>query len=90
MPDTLGLEDFDAPLTDEELALGFYTHADLVSRGFVKDRADQKRKQEKYKFPKPTKTGDRQAPFAKARVHKWLRWRDSLTRQQVRKEKAPA
>ena len=80
MCDTFELEDFDAPLTDEELAQGFYTHADLVSRGIVKDRADQKRKQEKYKFPKPTKTGDRQAPISKARVHKWLRWRDAMTR----------
>jgi hypothetical protein len=80
MSDIFVLVDFDGPLTDEELEQGFYTHAELVSRGIVKDRADQKRKQEKYKFPKPTKTGDRQAPFAKARVHSWLRWRDAMTR----------
>jgi hypothetical protein len=48
--------------------------------GFVKDRADKKRKQDKYGFPKPTKMGDRQAPTAKARVHKWARYRDAMTR----------
>jgi hypothetical protein len=77
---TLDEDDFDGPLTDEEIALGFYNHGDLVERGIVKDRNDQKRKQEKYRFPKPTKTGDRQAPISKARVHRWLRYRDALTR----------
>jgi hypothetical protein len=80
MSDIFVPEDFDAPLNDEELAQGFYTHADLVVRGVVKDRRDQKRKQEKYSFPRPTKTGDRSAPISKARVHKWLRWRDAMTR----------
>jgi hypothetical protein len=81
MSDTFELEeDFDAPLTDEEIAQGFYFHDELVALRVVKDRADQKRKQEKYGFPRPTKTADRQAPISKARVHKWLRWRDAMTR----------
>jgi hypothetical protein len=79
MSDTFEL-DFDAPLTDQELEQGFYTHAELVAKRIVKDRADQKRKQERYGFPKPTKTGDRQAPISRARVHQWLRMRDAMTR----------
>jgi hypothetical protein len=72
--------DDDEPLTDEEIALGFYTFNEMVALGFVKDRQDQRRKQERYGFPRPTKTGDRQAPTSKARVHRWLRRRDALSR----------
>jgi hypothetical protein len=70
----------DEPLTDEEIALGFYTTNEMVALGFVKDRQDQRRKQLKYGFPRPTKTGDRQAPTSKARVHRWVRQRDALSR----------
>jgi hypothetical protein len=72
--------DDEEPLTDEEIALGFYTTNEMIVLGILKDRADQRRKQQKYGFPKPTKTGDRQAPTAKARVHRWLRQRDALSR----------
>ena len=70
----------DEPLTDEEIAQGFYTFNEMVERGFVKDRQDQKRKQEKYKFPKPLKSGSRQALTPRARVHRWIRYRDALSR----------
>lgn len=70
----------DEPLTDEEIALGFYTHNEMKALGIVKDRQDQRRKQEKYGFPKPIKTGDRQAPTPKARVHRWIRYRGALSR----------
>jgi hypothetical protein len=60
----------DEPLSDEEIAQGFYTTREMIALGFVKDRQDQKRKQDKYGFPKPTKTGDRQAPTSRARVHR--------------------
>jgi hypothetical protein len=67
------------PLTDEEIAQGFYTFNEMVERGFVKDRQDQRRKQLKYGFPRPIKTGDRQAPTPKARVHRWIRHRSALS-----------
>src|SRR6187399_1069550 len=58
--------DDDAPLTDEEIALGFYYFNEMKALGILKDRQDQRRKQIKYGFPKPIKTGDRQAPTSKA------------------------
>jgi hypothetical protein len=67
------------PLTDEEIALGFYTTNELIARGFIRDRQDLRRKQLKYGFPLPTKTGDRQAPTSKARVHAWVRQRAALS-----------
>jgi hypothetical protein len=70
----------DAPLTDEEIAQGFYTFNEMKALGFVKDRQDQRRKQLLYGFPLPTKTGARQAPTSKARVHRWVRQRDALSR----------
>ena len=72
--------DDEPPLTDAEIALGFYTFAEMKALGIVKDRQDQRRKQIKYGFPKPVKTGDRQAPTAKARVHSWIRQRCALSR----------
>jgi hypothetical protein len=66
-------------LTDEEIAQGFYTYRDLLERGFVKDRTDLKRKQDFYGFPRPTKTGVRQAPYLKARVHSYVRRRAALS-----------
>jgi hypothetical protein len=57
--------DDDEPLSDEEIAQGFYTHNEMRALGIVKDRQDQRRKQEKYGFPKPIKTGDRQAPTSR-------------------------
>ena len=75
------LKEFDdEPLTDEEIAQGFYFFKELKVLGIVKDRQDQRRKQLLYGFPKPTKTGNRQAPTSKARVHRWIRQRDALSR----------
>ena len=70
----------DEPLSDEEIALGFYTFNEMKALGILKDRQDQRRKQLLYGFPLPTKTGDRQAPTSKARVHRWVRQRDALSR----------
>lgn len=70
----------DAEPTDEEIAAGLYTFNDLEDRGIVRDRADLKRKQELYGFPLPLKTGARQAPFLKTRVHTWVRRRAALSR----------
>ena len=70
----------DEPLTDEEIAQGFWTFNEMKALGILKDRQDQRRKQQKYRFPKPTKTGDRQAPTSKARVNRWLRYRNALSR----------
>jgi hypothetical protein len=78
--ETTGRARFRRAANRRELAEGFYFYSDLVERGIIKDRNDQKRKQERYRFPRPTKTGDRQAPISKARVHRWLRYRDALTR----------
>ena len=75
----------DEPLTDEEIAQGFYFFKDMKALGIVKDRQDQRRKQLRYGFPKPTKTGDRQAPTSKARVHRWIRQRDALSRRNLQK-----
>ena len=46
----------DAP-TDEEIAAGLYSYADLEARGIVRDRSDLRRKQLRYGFPWPIKTG---------------------------------
>jgi predicted DNA-binding transcriptional regulator AlpA len=69
----------DEPLTDEEIAQGFYSHNEMKALGIVRDRQDQRRKQLLYGFPKPVKTGDRQAPISKARVHRWIRQRAALS-----------
>ena len=68
----------DAP-TDEEIAAGLYSYADLKARGIVRDRTDLHRKQLRYGFPWPIKTGERQAPFLKTRVHAWVRRRAALS-----------
>ena len=68
----------DAP-TDEEIAAGLYSYADLEARGIVRDRTDLHRKQLLYGFPWPIKTGERQAPFLKTRVHAWVRRRAALS-----------
>jgi len=68
----------DAP-TDEEIAAGLYSYADLKARGIVRDRTDLHRKQQQYGFPRPIKTGKRQAPFLKTRVHAWVRRRAALS-----------
>lgn len=68
----------DAP-TDEEIAAGLYSYADLEARGIVRDRTDLHRKQLLYGFPCPIKTGKRQAPFLKTRVHAWVRRRAALS-----------
>jgi len=68
----------DAP-TDEEIAAGLYSYADLEARGIVRDRTDLHRKQQQYGFPWPIKTGKRQAPFLKTRVHAWVRRRAALS-----------
>ena len=68
----------DAP-TDEEIAAGLYSYADLEARGIVRDRTDLHRKQLRYGFPWPIKTGERQAPFLKTRVHAWVRHRAALS-----------
>ena len=65
--------------SDEEIAAGFYRFQDLVNLGIVRDRTDLHRKQHRYNFPRPTKTGDRQAPFLKTRVHTWVRRRAALS-----------
>ena len=68
----------DAP-TDEEIAAGLYSYADLEALGIVRDRTDLHRKQQRYGFPWPIKTGERQAPFLKTRVHAWVRRRAALS-----------
>jgi hypothetical protein len=68
----------DAP-TDEEIAAGLYSYADLEARGIVRDRTDLHRKQQQYGFPWPIKTGKRQAPFLKTRVRAWVRRRAALS-----------
>lgn len=65
--------------TDEEIAAGLYSYADLRARGIVRDRTDLHRKQQQYGFPRPIKTGKRQAPFLKTRVHAWVRRRAELS-----------
>ena len=65
--------------TDEEIAAGLYSYADLEARGIVRDRTDLHRKQRLYGFPRPIKTGERQAPFLKTRVHAWVRRRAALS-----------
>jgi len=68
----------DAP-TDEEIAAGLYSYADLKARGIVRNRTDLHRKQQRYGCPWPIKTGKRQAPFLKTRVHAWVRHRAALS-----------
>jgi len=79
-PQNIELDD-DVP-TDDEISLGFYKFSDLVALGIVRDRTDLHRKQRAYGFPRPMKTGDRQAPFLKIRVHNWVRQRAALSRRQ--------
>jgi hypothetical protein len=69
----------DVAPTDEEIAAGLYSYADLEARGIVRDRSDLHRKQQLYGFPWPIKTGERQAPFLKTRVHAWVRRRAALS-----------
>jgi predicted DNA-binding transcriptional regulator AlpA len=66
--------------TDEEIAGGLYTYNELVDLGLVRNRTDLQRKQRFYGFPLPLKTGTRQAPFLKTRVHNWVRRRAATSR----------
>lgn len=65
-------------LTDEELSQGGYRFEDLLERRIISGRTDLERKQRQHGFPKPVKTGERQAWFPKAEVHAWLRERLAL------------
>jgi hypothetical protein len=65
-------------LTDQELSQGGYRFEDLLELRIVSGRTDLERKQKQLGFPKPVKTGDRQAWFPKAEVHDWLRARLAL------------
>ena len=71
--------------TDDEIAAGLYSYADLKARGIVRDRTDLHRKQQQYGFPQPIKTGKRQAPFLKTRVHAWVRRRAALSKKSTAK-----
>ncbi|MET3838583.1 hypothetical protein [Bradyrhizobium sp. OAE829] len=79
LPTKLQIEVEDDAPTDDEIAAGLYSYADLKARGIVRDRTDLHRKQEQYGFPSPIKTGKRQAPFLKTRVHAWVRRRAALS-----------
>jgi len=59
-------------MTDNDYAGGCYAYRDLESLGIVRGRVDLQRKQKKHGFPKPIKTGNRQASFLKSEVHAWL------------------
>ena len=54
-------------ITDKELAEGGYRFDDLVEHRIVSGRSDLDRKQKKYGFPKPVKTGNRQSWFTQIR-----------------------
>jgi hypothetical protein len=51
------IEEDDAP-TDEEIAAGLYSYADLEARGIVRDRTDLHRKQQLYGFRGRSKPGN--------------------------------
>jgi predicted DNA-binding transcriptional regulator AlpA len=68
----------DVVLTDDELAQGGYRYEDLVALRVVSNRTDLHRKQNDLGFPKPVKTGARQAWFPRAEVNVWLRQRAAL------------
>jgi len=65
-------------LTDKELSTGAYRFEDLLELRIVSGRTDLERKQKQHGFPKPVKTGERQAWFPMTEVHAWLRLRLAL------------
>jgi predicted DNA-binding transcriptional regulator AlpA len=65
-------------VTDGELAEGGYRVEDLLRLRIISGRTDLDRKQRRHGFPKPVKTGARQAWFPKTEVHAWLRERMAM------------
>ena len=57
---------------------GGYRFEDLKEARIVSSRSDLFDKQRRFGFPKPIKTGDRSAWFAKTEVHRWLAQRAAL------------
>ena len=71
----------DDPLTDDEIAQGFYTHSEMVALGIVKDRQDQRRQADRLRLSEAGQDrGPPSSQFPKARVHRWMRQRDALSR----------
>ena len=65
-------------MTDDAFAEGCYAYDDLEAKGIVRGRTDLARKQKHHGFPRPIKTGTRQATFLRSEVHDWLRERAAL------------
>jgi predicted DNA-binding transcriptional regulator AlpA len=63
---------------DDDMSIDGYRYNDLLAAKIISGRTDLARKQTDHGFPRPVKTGNRQAFFLKSEVRAWLRERMAI------------